>query len=60
MSPFYRCDARHDEVRWAWTGGPYCWHCGAAGRPAAAFTITSIDAFIRDLDDTLSPPPVTP
>ena len=49
---FYRCEHGHDEVRWAWTGGPYCWMCGRAGTRATAWVITAIDDFIRDLDET--------
>ena len=64
MTPFYRCtgtDTRpHDEVRWAWVDGRHCWlpTCGTIGKPAVAYVITAIDAFIRDLDDDHAPPPV--
>ena len=54
---FYRCSSGHDEVRWAWTGGHFCWMCGGVGRPFAALTITAIDAFTRELDDVLATPP---
>jgi hypothetical protein len=57
FSPYFRCDAIHAEVRWARPGGEYCWLCGAAGRPFAALTVTSIDALIRDLDDLDMPRP---
>ena len=50
---YFRCDALHDEVRWAAAGGEYCWMCGAAGRPFAALVVTAIDAFCRDLDELL-------
>lgn len=60
-APFYRCfgsdDRPHGEVRWAWVAGRHCWvpRCGALGRPVSAPTITSTDAFIRELDDVLWP-----
>ena len=58
-APFYRCfgtdDRPHDEVRFAWVDGRHCWFCGALGRPVSAPTITSTDAFIRELDDVLWP-----
>jgi len=38
---FYVCNKAHDEVRWAWAGGEYCWMCGAAGEPFDALLITS-------------------
>ena len=61
MSPFYRCTGPdkngkpHEEVRWAWVDGRHCWlpNCGALGKGAAAFTITSSDEFIRDIDAAL-------
>jgi hypothetical protein len=51
VSPFYVCDKLHDEVRWAWTAGEYCWICGAVGRPAHAIVITSTLLTLDD-DDT--------
>lgn len=62
-SPFYRCfgtdepGKRHGELRWAWVAdnGRHCWYCGALGRPISALTITSSDAFIREIDDVLWP-----
>lgn len=63
MSPFYRCfgtdDHPHDEVRWSWVDGRHCWlpRCGALGKPCAAFTITSAEEFVRELDDILGPMP---
>lgn len=52
---YFRCSNHHDEVRWSATDGPYCWLCGAAGRPFAALTVTAIDEFTRDLDELLGP-----
>jgi len=53
VSPFYVCANGHDEVRWAWVGGEWCWHCGAAGRPAHAIVITSTLLRLDDIDSVL-------
>ena len=51
MTPFYTCQNLHDEVRWAWVAGEYCWCCGAPGRPAHAIVITSVRVSLDDDDD---------
>lgn len=40
---FYRCKDRHDEVRWSWHDGRYCWFCRAEGVPSYALIVTPLD-----------------
>ena len=55
MSPFYRCT--ECDVRWSWVApnGRHCWVCGKLGKGAAAWSITSSDDMLRDIDNAMMP-----
>jgi hypothetical protein len=42
---FYRCKEGHEEVRWSWHAGRYCWldFCGAEGIPSYALLVSPLD-----------------
>jgi hypothetical protein len=39
---FYRC-TQHDEVRWSWHAGRFCWFCHAEGVPSYALIVSPLD-----------------